>query len=144
MYEVSVHDIIVTPLKRIPTQGGDVMHVMKKSDLGYSGFGEAYFSWAEQGSVKAWKRHLSMTINLVVPVGSVSFAFVDEKGNQREEMIGEQCYQRITVPPGLWFGFVGISSPSSLIINVANIPHDPAEVERREMENINFDWLGKV
>lgn len=143
MYKVSVHDILLTPLKNIPTQGGDVLHVMKKSDSGFAGFGEAYCSWVEQGAVKAWKRHLSMTINLVVPVGCVSFVFVDEKKNQREEMIGEQCYQRITVPPGLWFGFQGISSPSSLIINLANIPHDPDEVERKEMENFNFDWLRK-
>ena len=52
---VSLDDILVTPLKRIPTVGGDVMHGLKKSDNGFNGFGEVYFSWVEQGAIKAWK-----------------------------------------------------------------------------------------
>ena len=72
---VSLDDILVTPLKRIPTVGGDVMHGLKKSDNGFNGFGEVYFSWVEQGAIKAWKCHQRMTLNLVVPMGEVSFVF---------------------------------------------------------------------
>ena len=72
---VSLDDILVTPLKRIPTVGGDVMHGLKKSDNGFNGFGEVYFSWVEQGAIKAWKCHQRMTMNLVVPKGEVSFVF---------------------------------------------------------------------
>ena len=53
---VSLDDILVTPLKRIPTVGGDVMHGLKKSDNGFNGFGEVYFSWVEQGAIKAVPR----------------------------------------------------------------------------------------
>ena len=78
MGTVSVDQIQVTPLKRIPVDGGDVLHAIKNGDLGYAGFGEAYFSIVELGTIKAWKRHLRMTLNLVVPVGQVIFVFVDE------------------------------------------------------------------
>ena len=72
---VSLDDILVTSLKRISTVGGDVMHGLKKSDNGFNGFGEVYFSWVEQGGIKAWKCHQSMTLNLVVPIGEVRLVF---------------------------------------------------------------------
>ena len=63
-------DILVTPLRLIEVAGGDVLHAMKQTDAGYSGFGEAYFSWVSADVVKAWKRHTQMTMNVVVPVGT--------------------------------------------------------------------------
>ena len=99
--------IVVTELKRIETPGGDVFHAMKQSESQYEGFGEAYFSWVNEGAIKAWKMHKRMTLNLVVPVGNVRFVFVSDSENKdfRVEEIGEKRYARITVPPGVWFGF---------------------------------------
>ena len=45
-------DILVTPLSRIDTTDGDVLHAMKQKDAGYDGFGEAYFSWVFAGAIK--------------------------------------------------------------------------------------------
>ena len=137
-------DILLTPLPRINTQGGDVLHVMKQSDAGYAGFGEAYFSWVAAGAVKAWKRHTQMTMNVVVPVGQVRFVFccVNADGFEefRVEEIGEERYARLTVPPGIWFGFQGLHTPKNLLLNIANIPHDPNELERLSLTDINYDW----
>ena len=44
-------DILVTPLQQIEAEGGDVLHGMKQSDSGYTGFGEAYFSWVSAGAI---------------------------------------------------------------------------------------------
>lgn len=137
-------DIILTPLSRIETPGGDVLHVMKQADTGYNGFGEAYFSWVSSGAVKAWKCHTRMTMNLVVPLGQVRFVFrlVNALGVEefRVEEIGVDCYSRITVPPGIWFGFQGICTPQSLVLNIASMPHDPNEVERCALSDIKYDW----
>ena len=140
MGAMSVKQIIATSLKRIPVAGGDVLHAMKRDDLGFVDFGEAYFSQIEQGAVKAWKRHLRMTLNFIVPVGAVHFVFVDDKGELREEVVGADRYIRLTVPPGIWFGFKGLAEPYSLLLNIADIPHDPAEIERKDMEDFLFDW----
>jgi len=141
---MKLSDILLSPLSKIETIGGDVLHAMKQGDVGYAGFGEAYFSLVSQGAVKAWKRHTRMTLNLVVPVGQVRFVFylVDSVGVEefRVEEIGENCYARITVPPGIWFGFKGLSTPQSLVLNIASIPHDPNEVERLLVSNINYIW----
>lgn len=141
MGNVSLDDILIVPLARIPTPGGDVLHAMKQSDRGYLGFGEAYFSWVAGGSIKAWKRHTKMTMNVIVPLGAVRFVFRLEGGDEfRIEEIGDAHYARITVPPGVWFGFQGLVSPRSLVLNLADIPHDPNEVERMKFSDVNYEW----
>ena len=104
MDTVSVNQILITPLKRIQVDGGDVLHGIKCSDPGYVDFGEAYFSIVELGAVKAWKRHLRMTLNFIVPLGEVFFAFEDQDGAYREEVLGENHYARLTVPPRVGLG----------------------------------------
>ena len=139
---VSLADILVTPLMRIPTVGGDVMHALKNSDNGFNSFGEVYFSWVEQGAIKAWKCHQHMTLNLVVPLGEVSFVFhiKDQENCFRTENIGEEKYVRLTVPPGIWFGFQGRGSSQSLLMNLADMAHDPDEVLRKKTSEIVYNW----
>ena len=138
MGTVSVNNIRVTPLKTILVTGGDVLHAIKRTDPGYVGFGEAYFSLVDYGVTKAWKRHLRMTLNLIVPLGKVRFMFVDDEGGQREEVVGKEIYNRLTVPPGLWFGFKGLQMPQSIILNVGDIPHDSSEVEHKELNELSY------
>ena len=142
---VSLEDIHMTQLKRIPAVGGDVLHALKNSDYGFNGFGEAYFSWVEEGTIKAWKCHQHMTLNLVVPVGEVNFVFhiKDQTNNFRIENIGEKRYVRLTVPPGIWFGFQGRGSGQSLLMNLADMTHDTDEVLRKSVSEFNYNWSSK-
>lgn len=141
---VTLNDIIITTLPRIETVGGDVLHAMKNTDIGFAGYGEAYFSTISFGAIKAWKRHNEMVMNLIVPFGKVRFVFhVDESisgPDFRTIEISKEKYARITVPRGIWFGFQGLSQADSLILNIASIPHDQGEVERKDVNEIKFDW----
>ena len=131
MVVVNLEHITLTPLKRIPVSGGDVLHALKCSDYGYMGFGEAYFSIIEHKVIKAWKLHREMTLNLIVPIGEVRFVFISSDFKQRrEECLGTSNYARLTVPPGIWFGFEGLASTSSMLLNISDIEHDPNELER--------------
>ena len=92
--------IITTHLSKIPTDGGDVLHGIKKNEETYFGFGEAYFSNINEGKIKGWKLHKDMTMNLIVPSGTVKFVFFDEKFKSHKELtIGRINYCRVTVPP---------------------------------------------
>ena len=138
---ISLEDIVVTPLAHITTTGGDVLHAMKQNDAGYTSFGEAYFSFVNAGAIKGWKRHTRMTMNIIVPVGQVKFIFhLDGTKEFRVENVGTERYARITVPPGIWFAFKGLFYPKSLLLNIASIPHDPNEVERLTLSEIEYDW----
>tara|TARA_B100001989_G_C24488473_1_gene438225 strand:+ start:111 stop:527 length:417 start_codon:yes stop_codon:yes gene_type:complete len=120
---------------------GSVMHALKKSDSGFANFGEIYFSKIKYKNIKAWKRHTKMTMNLVVPVGRVKFVFYSEEKNIFEEYIlGENNYIRLTVNPLLWFGFQGMDEGKNLVMNIANIEHDPNEVERKNLMDLKYIW----
>ena len=140
MGSVIVSDILVTPMKQITIPNGDVFHAIKQSDQGYVNFGEAYFSFIKYGAVKAWKRHLRMTLNLIMPIGKALFVFVDEAGNIREEIIGSDRYVRLTIPPRIWFGFQGLDQPSNLLLNLADITHTPEEIESKKISEIDYVW----
>ena len=133
--------IKITNLIKIPTEGGDIFQCLKNSEKSYCGFGEAYFSNINFRKIKAWKRHLKMTCNIIVPRGKVKFVFYDEDCDTKSAIeIGEDNYCRITVLPKIWFGFEGLHHPSSLILNISDIPHSPNEIERKKIDAINFDW----
>ena len=143
---VDINDVLITPLKIISVPNGDVMHAMKSSDEGYENFGEAYFSTINSGDIKAWKRHIKMTLNLVVPSGKVKFVLYDDRqksqsyGNYSEVILSGDNYCRLTVPPMLWLGFQGLYNKTSIILNIANIEHSPEEVEKKEIDQIFYNW----
>ena len=58
----------------------------------------------------------------------------------RVEEIGENNYARITVPPGIWFGFQNLAESKSLLLNLASIPHEPTEVDRQAIKDIKYNW----
>jgi dTDP-4-dehydrorhamnose 3,5-epimerase len=140
----SLRNIIITPLQRIPTPGGDVLHGIRSVDETYVGFGECYFSNINHGQIKGWKRHTKMTMNLIVPRGMVQFVFFEpgdlSGSNFRIETIGEGAYARLTVPPMIWFAFRGLNNPTSLVVNISNLLHDPLEVERKSLDDFSYDW----
>lgn len=139
--------VLVTPLREIETPGGNVFHALKADEAGYRGFGEAYFSTLLPGKIKPWKRHNRMTLNLVVPIGRIRFVLYDERsGSPSKNMFAEVIlgnpghYVRLTVPPGIWMAFQGIAEETSWLLNVADLPHDPAEADRRPLDEIPYDW----
>jgi len=147
MDKVTIDGVILTPLKQIFHPKGNVFHGMKKNDAGYSGFGEAYFSTIHGGDVKPWKKHLRMTLNFVIPVGEIRFVIYDDrkesftKGVFFDVTLGEANYQRLTIPAGVWVAFSGVGAGLNLLLNVANIEHDPTEIERKDnLNDIVYKW----
>jgi dTDP-4-dehydrorhamnose 3,5-epimerase len=143
-----VEGVYYYPLNIINTTGGSVMHAIKDFDDHFTDFGECYFSTAESKSPKAWKKHSKMICNLFVPQGEVQFVFYDDRpqskdfGKITEFKLSRQNYGRLVIHPGIWFGFSGISNTESIIFNIVNIKHDPAESERLEpgAEQIPYTW----
>lgn len=144
---MNINNVIVTPEKIISMPNGDIYHAVKNCSPGYVGFGEVYFSFVHQGAVKAWKKHLRMTLNLVVPIGSVKFVMYDARedsstyGVIEEIILNKDNYCRLTIPPGVWNGFQGLDAVN-LLMNVADMPHDSSEVERMDVNNdmIDYRW----
>lgn len=132
--------VILTSLKQIQTSKGDVFHAMKKTDAGFDGFGEVYFSTVNQNDIKGWKKHTKMTLNLIVPVGAIRFVIYNEKTEEFFDVeLSLKNYQRLTVKPGLWLSFQG-KDDVNMLANIASIEHDANESELNDLEGIRYDW----
>ena len=132
--------VILTRMKQIHHPKGDVFHGMKKSDLGFSGFGEAYFSTINFGGIKGWKKHTKMTLNILVPFGEIEFVLYNENTNDFFNVrISRNNYQRLTVRPGLWMAFKGIGE-FNILLNLASIEHEPSEAVNIDINEIKYEW----
>ncbi|CUU87546.1 WxcM-like domain-containing protein [Campylobacter hyointestinalis] len=132
--------VILTSLKQIYNPKGNIFHAMKNSDIGYSGFGEAYFSTIDQNKIKGWKKHTKMTLNLIVPIGEIEFVIYNEKNKDFFSVkLSKNNYQRLTVSPNLWMAFRGIGE-YNMLLNLASIEHDPNEAVNVDLDEIQYDW----
>ena len=117
-----------TKLKRIFNPKGDIFHALKASEDDSFQFGEAYFSMVNENEIKGWKKHSLMVMNLIVPVGDVTFYIFDEVNNIHSKYrLNADNYIRLTVPPGYWMAFEGHDDAHNLVLNIASMEHDPNE-----------------
>lgn len=146
MPEPPIEGVMVTPLNQFPNLKGDVYHGMKSGSPGFEGFGEAYFTTILPGQVKGWHKHLRMTMNLVVPSGCARFVIHDDRedspsrGQFYPVELSLENYCRLTIAPGLWTAFKGLSPDTSLILNISSILYDDEEVVRVELDRFVYDW----
>jgi dTDP-4-dehydrorhamnose 3,5-epimerase len=144
--EIIIKGILFSPVKKINHQNGDLYHIIRNFDKGFDGFGEAYISTINYKEIKAWKRHVEMTANMVVPQGRVKMIIFDDRpgsvtnGLFNEFIMSVDNYCRLTIPPNLLYGFMGLDKTVNMIINVANIPHNPHEQINYEKNHLKYNW----
>ena len=114
---------------------GSVRHIITSEEEQFKGFKEAYFSTINSREIKGWKKHLKMTVNLLVCSGKVEFYICnDESINNPNKkkclkiVICEFDNKRLTIEPNIWFAFRCISDKNSMILNISNHMHDNNEV----------------
>ena len=141
-----IKDVVLTPLRIIENPAGTILHAMKQPEASFAGFGEAYFSTVEHNVVKGWKKHTRMVLNIVVPCGRILFVLFDgregseTRGKLMEVELSKDNYQRLTVPPGVWMAFKGLTGELNMLLNIASIPHDPQEAENLPLQNNNIPY----
>jgi len=141
-----IDGVHLTRLKIIELESGNVLKGLKNNEKNYHGFGEAYFSKIKFKNIKGWSLHKSMTLNLLVPEGRIRFVMFDDRLNSKSKgffndiTLSEQFYFRLTVPPYIWVAFQGLNKKCNILLNIANIIHDPNEVEKKKLEEIAYDW----
>jgi hypothetical protein len=62
-----IDGVQVVALRQIPDERGTVMHMLKRTDPHFAGFGEIYFTTVHPGVVKGWHKHGRMTLNYACP-----------------------------------------------------------------------------
>jgi dTDP-4-dehydrorhamnose 3,5-epimerase len=138
----------IRPLDVIADDRGAVLHMLRADAPHFQRFGEIYFSIVNPGAVKAWRRHRSAVMNLAVPVGEAVIAMFDDRSDSPARGVamdipaGRSNYCLITIPAGVWSGFMAVGDVPAVIANCATGLHDPAEVDRRPADDpaIPYIW----
>lgn len=136
-----MNDVTLSDLKTIENPKGNIYHALKRSDSSFINFGEAYFSSINFNEIKGWKKHTRMNLNLVVINGEVRFVVYNELTMKFSEYkLSRNNYKRLTVPPGFWVAFQGLSLNENLLLNIADIEHDPRESMNKDLGEIKYEW----
>ena len=160
VHATSIAGVEYMELDVVRTPAGDVLHMLrpdlpfaKTLDAARLAVGEIYFSEARPGHVKAWKRHARQTQHFCVPVGRLGVVLYDDRppsltrGAVQGIVLGPgDTYALLRIPPLVWYGFCALGEGTALVCNAADIPHDPAEAEKREFReacDFPFDWTSR-
>jgi len=144
-----IEGVKIHKLKQIPDERGKIMHMLRSDDEHFEKFGEIYFSIVNPGVVKAWHIHREMTLNYACVSGMVKLVLYDDRPqsgtlwDMQEIFIGEDNYVLVTIPPGIWNGFKGISVAPSMVANCATLPYEEIEISRmspRADGTIPYNW----
>lgn len=141
-----ISGVTVRPLKVFSDERGATLHMLRANDPHFEKFGEVYFSTVFQGAVKAWHFHRSKTVNFAVPLGMVRLVVFAGEGPVEEIRLGRDAYQLVSIRPGHWYGFQGLTPGESLVANCADEPFDPGEADRLppDTDRIPFTWPSVV
>jgi dTDP-4-dehydrorhamnose 3,5-epimerase len=143
-----IEGVEVVPLRRIPDERGTILHMLRCDDSHFIAFGEIYFTTVYRGVVKGWHKHREMTLNYACIFGRVKLALYDDRqdsptnGTVLEIFLGPDNYALVSISPGVWSGFKGMSEPYAIVANCCTHPHDPARTTRVDpLDNdIPYDW----
>lgn len=149
VYGKTVDGVTIRSLKRVPDERGTILKIMSTEDTSFERFGEVYASTVYKDAVKAWHRHEEMTLNYVCLSGRVKCVVYDDrddsrtKHNVQEIFLGPDSYNLLTIPPGVWNGFKGLTD--AIVINCCTHAHDPRRSTRLPPNHPSFayDWARK-
>ncbi len=129
-------NVKVTPLKRIPTEGGEVLHMLKQTDEAFTSFGEIYFSIIQPDVIKGWHRRIKATRQYAVVEGTITLVLYD--GNEFQELtVGEENYCLVTIPPGVWSSFKA-KEKKAIVADLTNIPYSEEDAEKQPIDFVEY------
>lgn len=141
--------LLVTELRQIIDNRGAVLHMIRNDSQGFINFGECYISEINPQQIKAWKRHTIQTQNITVPFGKLRFVAYDDRIDSPTYRNIYECdlgrphsYNRITIPPGICYGFKSITNEPSLIVNCTDLPYNSEESIQIDLNenDIPYEW----
>ena len=145
---MNIEGVIISKLRIIKDERGQVMHMLRNDSPVFKSFGEVYFSTIYENKIKAWHLHEESYLNYVCIVGEVKLVLFDDrkesttKGQYQEIFLSPNNYFLVTIPPNIWNGFKGIGKNESIISNCLTLPHNEKEMIRKDPQDnyFNYNW----
>jgi len=142
----TIEGVILTPLRIIPDERGQIMHMLRSDAPHFKQFGEIYFSCVYPGVTKGWKLHTASWSNIAVPIGRVKFVLHDlrensaTRGQFQEVFLGENAYVLLTMPPGVAYAWKNLVPQTAFVANCSTHVHNSEEGKMLPLGDVPYAW----
>lgn len=142
-----IDGVIITPLTANVDDRQRLTVYLKASDTHFRGFAQSYVSISSQGVVKAWHYHLKQTDIWYVASGKIKVGLFDARADSptngivNEVIMGGGDEIALTIPPGVFHGYVALTS-EAMLINTTDQPYDTKDEFRAAWDDprFGFNW----
>jgi len=145
-----IDGVKIKKLKIIPDGRGKLMEIMRCDDEIFEKFGQAYFTTAFPGVVKAWHYHKKQDDHFVCLQGKIKLGLYDAregsktKGEVNEFILTLEDPFLVKIPKGVYHGFKCVADVESMIINIPTMAYNPKEPDEYRLDafdnDIPYDW----
>ena len=138
--------VIITRPQQFPDERGTVKHFITENDPQFQHFGEVYMTTVYKDVIKGFHGYVSKTLHYVVPIGNIKLVMYDNRSASstyqdfEEVFLGQENYIRLTIPPGVFSAFRGMSNPYSLAVICADEVFDENKTLRIPIKDLPYDW----
>jgi len=104
--------------------------------------GDINITWAYPGRVVAWHRHQKQTDHWFVIKGYLKVGLLDDDGKARWVYLGENDRRVLTIPPGVWHGYMVLGEEEAVLMYYITSKYDEKnpDEERLSLEDAGVDW----
>lgn len=104
--------------------------------------GAVNLTWAYPGRVVAWHRHRTQTDHWFVVKGYLKVGLMDDDRNVRWVYLGENERRVLSIPPGLWHGYMVLGEQEAVLMYYVTAKYDASnpDEERMTVAESGVDW----
>jgi len=145
-----IEGVEVRRAKVLIDQRGRLGEIMRADDKWFEKFGQVYFTTTYPGVVKAWHYHKKQTDHIYLIKGTAKIALYDSRANWpshktvNEVYLGEHCPGLLRIPPGVFHGWMCVSSQEAYIVNIPSEMYNYDEPDEFRLDphdnDIPYDW----
>jgi len=145
--------VVVRPLEPIPDERGELCEILRSDDPLFERFGQAYYTTARPGVVKAWHCHRKQTDHMVSLAAPALIVLFDARGDSltrgeiTEIVAGRSNPTLVRIPPGVYHGFTPTGGEEILVLNIPTEPYDREQPDEQRLDpfdnDIDFDWRAR-
>ena len=142
-----IKDVIIRNLTVHHDDRGYLMEILRDDSPTFTKFGQVYLVGdVARGTVRAFHRHQELIDWFFISHGTAKFVLVDGRDdsptyrNYQIIVAGDRKPVCITVPPGVWHGWMALTDDTQLI-SVASVSHDPSKLDEQRVEPEYFNYM---
>jgi len=142
-----IQGVVVRSLNVHHDDRGYLMEILRDDSPTFTRFGQVYLVGdVVRGTVRAFHRHNELVDWFFISHGTAKFVLVDGRDDSPTKfkyqviVIGDRKPACITVPPGVWHGWMALSDDTQLV-SVASKSHDPNKLDEERVPPEFFNYM---